>query len=133
MKNAITIDFENNTAIVTKSFYKAASIFGTEEYKLWKECREQNPGITMESKTIKRNPNKRTYKNLTYDNMELFITETKPDLLDELKKQIKLSKVQANRYRAVLAWFLTEFPKYDEYKEVWGKIEAEAKAKKGAA
>lgn len=59
--------------------------------------------------------------------MELFITEQNSELLVELRKQIKLSKVQSNPYRAVLAWFLSEFPKYDEYKEFWASIEAEDK------
>ena len=136
-KNAITINFENNEAVVTKAFAKAATIFGTEEYKMWKECREQNPGIKMTCKTIKKNPDKKSYKNLTYANMKLFIklqtSEETDALLDELKKQIKQSKVQSNPYRAVLAWFLQKFPKYDEYKEFWAKVEAEAKAAKDAA
>ena len=125
-KNAI-IYIDDTTAQVTKAFEKQARIFGTEEYKLWKAYREDFPAAKMVTKTIKKNPNKKSYKNLTYANMELFITEQNSELLMELKKQIKLSKVQSNPYRAVLAWFLSEFPKYDEYKEFWASIEAEAK------
>ena len=124
-KNAI-IYIDDTTAQVTKAFEKQARIFGTEEYKLWKAYREDFPAAKMVTKTIKKNPNKKSYKNLTYANMELFITEQNSELLVELKKQIKLSKVQSNPYRAVLAWFLSEFPKYDEYKEFWASIEAEA-------
>lgn len=123
-----TIRYINdNQALVTKAFEKQARIFGTEEYKLWKAYREDFPAAKMVTKTIKKNPNKKSYKNLTYANMELFITEQNSELLVELRKQIKLSKVQSNPYRAVLAWFLSEFPKYDEYKEFWASIEAEAK------
>ena len=125
-KNAI-IYIDDTTAQVTKAFEKQARIFGTEEYKLWKAYREDFPAAKMVTKTIKKNPNKKSYKNLTYANMELFITEQNSELLMELKKQIKLSKVQSNPYRAVLAWFLSEFPKYDEYKEFWASIEAEDK------
>ena len=125
-KNAI-IYIDDTTAQVTKAFEKQARIFGTEEYKLWKAYREDFPAAKMVTKTIKKNPNKKSYKNLTYANMELFITEQNSELLVELKKQIKLSKVQSNPYRAVLAWFLSEFPKYDEYKEFWASIEAEDK------
>ena len=122
-----TIRYINdNQALVTKAFEKQARIFGTEEYKLWKAYREDFPAAKMVTKTIKKNPNKKSYKNLTYANMELFITEQNSELLVELRKQIKLSKVQSNPYRAVLAWFLSEFPKYDEYKEFWASIEAEA-------
>ena len=125
-KNAI-IYIDDTTAQVTKACEKQARIFGTEEYKLWKAYREDFPAAKMVTKTIKKNPNKKSYKNLTYANMELFITEQNSELLVELRKQIKLSKVQSNPYRAVLAWFLSEFPKYDEYKEFWASIEAEAK------
>ena len=124
-KNAI-IYIDDTTAQVTKAFENQARIFGTEEYKLWKAYREDFPAAKMVTKTIKKNPNKKSYKNLTYANMELFITEQNSELLVELRKQIKLSKVQSNPYRAVLAWFLSEFPKYDEYKEFWASIEAEA-------
>ena len=125
-KNAI-IYIDDTTAQVTKAFEKQARIFGTEEYKLWKAYREDFPAAKMVTKTIKKNPNKKSYKNLTYANMELFITEQNSELLVKLRKQIKLSKVQSNPYRAVLAWFLSEFPKYDEYKEFWASIEAEDK------
>ena len=125
-KNAI-IYIDDTTAQVTKAFEKQARIFGTEEYKLWKAYREDFPAAKMVTKTIKKNPNKKSYKNLTYANMELFITEQNSELLVELRKQIKLSKVQSNPYRAVLAWFLSEFPKHDESTEFWASIAAAAK------
>ena len=131
-KNAI-IYIDDTTAQVTKAFEKQARIFGTEEYKLWRAYREDFPAAKMVTKTIKKNPNKKSYKSLTYANMELFITEQNSELLVELKKQIKLSKVQSNPYRAVLAWFLSEFPKYDEYKEFWSAIEDEAKKNTAAS
>lgn len=133
MKKNIIITIDDTTAQVTKAFEKQARIFGTDEYKLWKAYREDFPGAKMVTKSIKKNANKKTYKNLTYANMELFITETNSELLVELKKQIKLSKVQSNPYRAVLAWFLSQFPKYDEYKEFWAKVENADAADEAAA
>lgn len=123
MKKNIIITIDDTTAQVTKAFEKQARIFGTDEYKLWKAYREDFPGAKMVTKSIKKNPNKKSYKNLTYANMELFISETNSGLLVELEKQIKLSKVQSNPYRAVLAWFLSTFPKYNEYKDFWAKVE----------
>lgn len=45
-----------------------------------------------------------TTKNLTYTNMAVFIREqdTAKELMKEFEKQINLSKVQKNPYRAVL-------------------------------
>ena len=58
----ITID--ETTAQVTKAFQKQARIFGTPEYNLWKAYREDFPDAKMTTKTIKKNPNKISYKNL---------------------------------------------------------------------
>ena len=118
MKN--TIIYINDTeAQVTKAFAKQARIFGTPEYKFWKEYRKDFPEAQMVTKTIKKNATKRTYKNLTYVNMERFLKSQ--DNADQLLKEFKVKKeaaaIQQNPYRAVLAWFLAKFPKYDEYKE----------------
>ena len=118
MKNAI-IYINDTEAQVTKAFAKQARIFGTPEYKLWKEYRKDFPEAQMVTKTIKKNATKRTYKNLTYVNMERFLKSQ--DNADQLLKEFKVKKeaaaIQQNPYRAVLAWFLAKFPKYDQYKE----------------
>ena len=112
--------FVNDTQVmVTKEFAKNARIFGTAEYKLWKEIRMDCPNAEMITKTIKRNPSKKVdTRNMTYVNMETFINEqdSAKELLAEFKKQIKMSKVQTNPYRYVLAWFMQKFQNYDSYK-----------------
>lgn len=131
MKN-MKIEFINETtARVTKAFEKNAKIFGTPEYRLWREYLRENPGSTMTTKEIKKNPNKKTYKNMTYKNMGLFIAEQENSeaLEKEFEKQKKMSKVQTNPYKAVLAWFCKEFEGYDEYKEFFkDKDESETTA-----
>lgn len=122
MKNAIRT-ISNTEAQVTKAFAKKAVIFGTEEYKLWKAYREDFPEAKMVTKTIKKNPEKRTNKNLTYENMAAYIkTNGTNEQLAELKKQVEMSKIQANPYRAVLAWFLKEFKDYDSYKTYFKEL-----------
>ena len=59
---------DDNTALVTKAFQKNASIFGTDEFKLWREYKAMFPGAKMTTKTIKKNPNKLNItKNMTYE------------------------------------------------------------------
>ena len=122
--------FINDTQVkVTKEFAKNARIFGTAEYKLWKEIRLDCPNAEMVTKTIKRTPNKKVdTKNMTYANMKAFINEQEnaKELLAELEKQIKMSKIQANPYRCVLAWFLIKFENYDSYKTYFVEVEAAA-------
>ena len=64
---------EDGNALVTKTFQKNARIFGTPEYKLWKEFRHDFPDAQMVTKAIKKNPDKRTNRNMTYENMRVYI------------------------------------------------------------
>ena len=120
----------DNEVQVTKEFAKNARIFGTPEYKMWKEIKQDCPDAKMVLKSIKKNLNKQTStKNMTYENMAMFISvqaESKT-LMIEFKKQVALSKVQTNPYRCVLAWFKQTFSDYDGYKKFFGE-EAKKKA-----
>ena len=115
---------------VTREFAKNAMIFGTPEYKLWREIKVDCPKAEMVLKSIKKNPSKRiSTKNMTYERMAMFIREQNDaeKLMAEFKKQIGLSKVQTNPYRSVLAWFIKKFQNYDSYKAFFAE-EAEKKA-----
>ena len=121
---------DDTHVLVTKEFAKNARIFGTAEYKLWKEIRLDCPGAEMVLKSIKKNPDKKNdTKNMTYERMAIYIREQDDaaTLMIEFKKQISLSKVQNNPYRSVLAWFIQKFENYDSYKNFFAE-EAKKKA-----
>ena len=123
---------DDNHVLVTKEFAKNARIFGTPEYKLWREIRKECPKAEMVTKTIRTNPNKKNNtKNMTYERMAIYIREQDDaaTLMVEFKKQIALSKVQTNPYRHVLAWFMNNFKNYDSYKAFFQE-EAQKKAQK---
>ncbi len=126
----VIIEETENAVIaqVTKSFEKNSRVFGTEEYKIWREFKKDYPLAKMTTKKIKKNPEKKTNKNLTYKNMRTFINEQPNacDLMKQFEREIKLSKVQSNPYRAVLAWFQQTFEGYDNYKEYFKRIAEEA-------
>ena len=138
MKNAAMMKknapkFVDDThVLVTKEFAKNARIFGTPEYKMWKEIKEDCKDAEMVTKKIKKNPNKRTAtKNMTYEHMAIYIRQQKEaeTLMAEFKKQIALSKIQTNPYRCVLAWFIQKFENYDGYKAFF-EAEAQKEAQK---
>ena len=115
---------DDNHVLVTKEFVKNARIYGTPEYKLWREIKQDCPNAEMVLKTIKKNPNKKNdTKNMTYERMAIYIREQKnaTTLMVEFKKQIALSKVQTNPYRCVLAWFIQKFENYDDYKRYFAE------------
>ena len=123
---------DDTHVLVTKEFAKNARIFGTPEYKMWKEIRLDCPDAKMVLKSIKKNLNKQTStKNMTYERMAIYISQQKDAkiLMVEFKKQIALSQVQTNPYRCVLAWFKQTFSDYDGYKKFFEE-EAKKEAKK---
>lgn len=123
MKNNVIIMMDNNKAQVSKTFAKNSKIYGSAEYKMWREFKAENPEYEMVIKTIKKNPDKETNKNLTYENMRIYISlqDNAKELLKEFDKQLKVSKIQENPYRSVLAWFKKKFKGYDSYKDYFKK------------
>ena len=124
---------DDTHAQVTKAFQKKAVIFGTAEFKLWREYVAMFPNATMVTKEIKKKDDKRTYKNLTYKNIRDFLAlqDNGNALLMEFERELKLAKIQESPYRAVLAWFYKKFPNYDEYKDFFkDKKESESNSEK---
>ncbi|MCB7049476.1 hypothetical protein LIZ34_03700 [Intestinimonas butyriciproducens] len=125
-----TIRYINdNQALVTKAFEKQARIFNSPEFKLWREYKAMFPEAEMVTKNIKRNTTKRTYKNLTYANMERFL-QVQPngkELVKELNAKKEAASIEANPYRVVLAWFLKKYD-YDKYMMFFENEEAKKKS-----
>lgn len=117
MKNLeIKITKEKN-GLVTKEFAKQAKIFGTPEYKLWREFEKEYEGAKMVTKSIKKNTKKDTYrKNMTYNNMRQYIS-IKPNSEENLKQFedcIIESKIKPCPYSYVANWFKSKFPDYKD-------------------
>ena len=104
-------------AQVSKKFAKNAKVFGSEEYLMWKEYRKDFPTPIMVVKEIKKNPDKKTNRNMTYENMKIYISEhaNKDVMLNEFARQLKISKIKKNPYRYVLSWFDKFYPSAREY------------------
>ena len=98
-------------ARVTKAFAKNACVFGTEEFKLWRKYKVIYSEAQMVVKTIKKNPNKKTRRNMTYANMEAFIgtLDNGETLLAQFTVIRQRSLIQKSPYQYVLDWFETTF------------------------
>ncbi len=126
---------DDKTAQVTKAFQKNACIFGTDEFKMWREYKAMFPNAVMTTKTIKKNPNQKTRRNMTYKNMEAFIkTQSNAEKLDTEFKTIKeRSKIQASPYQYVLSWFEGKFEGYNDLTQFMAKKEEERSAEDAAS
>lgn len=120
MKKNQIIVLENGNGLVTKAFAKQARIFGTPEYKLWKQFVAENEGAEMEIRTVNKNTQSDKYcRNLTYKNMREHIETFEKDkkekkLIEEFETILIRSKVQVNPYKYVVNWFKATFPNYKE-------------------
>ncbi len=82
----------------------------------WRAYRQDFLSAQMVTETIKKNTGKRTYKNLTYTNIEKYMSvfQNADELLAQFEVVKKCSLGQSNHYQFVLDWFKTQFPKYKE-------------------
>ena len=121
----------DTTAQVTKAFEKKACIFGTEEFKLWREYKKEFPKAKMVTKSIKKTPDQKNRRNMPFENMEAYIA-TQPDA-KTLKKEFETikqrSQIQKSPYQYVLSWFEAKFEGYDDLKQFMAEKETERKAK----
>ena len=121
----------DTTAQVTKAFEKKACIFGTEEFKLWREYKKEFPKAKMVTKSIKKNPDQKNRRNMTFENMEAYIA-TQPDA-KALKKEFETikqrSQIQKSPYQYVLSWFEAKFEGFNDLDQFMAQKEAERKAK----
>lgn len=129
MTNMAIIYVDDNTARVTKAFMKKANIFGTDEFKLWREYKGAFPNAKMIPKSIKKNPEKKTTRNMTYENMEEFLRTLSngEELCKELEVIKKRSLVQKSPYHYVLDWFRETVEGYDDFKKFAAQKETENK------
>ena len=118
MKNTATVKVINNEIIASKTFFNKAQNFGTREYEILKQVRQDYPNAQIRVKQIKKNPDKESYRNLTYKNMEIFFKG-----LNEHEKAVALaeyeiaktrSKIQRSPYKFMVKWFTTRFPEYKD-------------------
>ena len=129
MTKMAIIYVDENTARVTKAFMKKANIFGTDEFKLWREYKAMFPNAKMITKSIKKNPDKKTTRNMTYENMEEFLRTLSngEELCKELEIIKKRSLVQKCPYHYVLDWFSETVEGYNDFKKFAAQKEAENK------
>lgn len=116
MKKNVIRYLNDEEAQVTKAFMKNAAIFGTDEFQKWREYKAIYPKAQMVTKKIKKNPDQKNRRNMTFENMKGFI-KTQPNakaLEEEFETVKKRSKIQKSPYQYVLDWFEKKFDGYDE-------------------
>ena len=122
MKNTLKINHAKRTIIMDKTFAKLAENTFSEEYRHLQNVRTDYPTYTVVRKTIKKNPDKETWKGLTYDYMINYIithetADTRKAVLDEFSELKLISECHAKskRYPVIKNWFLNKYPAIKEF------------------
>ena len=112
-KVGYSYDAISNTLTITADFAKKASQINTAEYRIVRQFRMENPGITIERKTTNSNC---SHAGIKYEDMERYMSlcRTGETYLRVFQTVKKLSKGQPSPYKYVRHWFDNLFPHYSE-------------------
>ena len=117
MKNTLKINHENRTLVMDRTFAKAASFVGSNEYNLLQDARRDYPSYQVTLRSIKKKEDKESYRGLTYQYMENYIrshANAAPNMA-EFQQQILLSKCHSIRYANIKKWFLAMYPEVAQF------------------
>ena len=125
MKNTLKIDFNGKKIVMDRTFAKNCTNTNSDEYAQLQSVRRDYPDFTVVTKTIKRNPEKETYKGLTYEYMEKYISSHDEDgkIMAEyqdlrgLSERAKEALAEPCSYLEMRAWFLNTYPAIAKFHE----------------
>ena len=117
MANTLKLNHEKGQIVMDRTFAKNAENTMSNEYAHLQNVRRDYPTYTVVRHTINQNTGRETYKGLTYEFMEYYITKYEPEatrktVLEEFKTKIDISKCHAKgrRYPTIKKWFLDKYP-----------------------
>ena len=119
MKNTLKINHENRTLVMDRTFAKAASFVGSNEYNLLQDARRDYPSYQVTLRSIKKKEDKESYRGLTYQYMERLhppLTPTPPANYGRIQAtSILLAKCHSIRYPNIKKWFLAMYPEVAQF------------------
>ena len=122
MKNVIKVDFQNGRIVMDREFAKNCANPNSAEYSQLQRVRQDYPNFTVSTRTCKSNPQKESYKGLTYEYMEHYILthESKDTVLEVLDEYNELRLIAAchscsHRYPVIKRWFLAKYPEIMQF------------------
>ena len=117
-KSRVRMLHEESTIEINKVFAKMAENPFSEEYAALQNLRKDYPVYKVRTREINKNPNKESWKGLTYAYMEDYIAThggTDDRRIYEEMRLISQCHSRAYRYPTIKAWFLERFPEIKEF------------------
>ena len=122
MKNTLKINFDSKTIIMDRTFAAKVKDTRSDEYLHLQTVRNDYPDYRVITRTIKRNPDKETYKGLTYHFMEDYILHHGSDAevqeaLSEYRELRNIAKChgKGKGYPVIKKWFLERYEEIESF------------------
>lgn len=116
-KSKLKVIYADGVIEMNTTFAKMMQNPLSDEYAMLQKVRTDNPTFTVRRRQIKSNPQKDTYKGLTYEWMRNHIaTHEAEDVveqkLNDFDEMVYISKCHRGslRYPTIKKWFLKEYP-----------------------
>ncbi len=118
----IIINTKKNTIEINKTFARAASLFGSDEYNALQAARRDNPSFKVV--TVSKKTTKTEFKGLTYEYMEKYIAAhddengsimAEYEMLRGKSNAAKDAMAEAADYDMIKEWFLMTFPAISKF------------------
>ena len=134
-KSKLLVKYAEGVIEMNTTFAKAMQNTLSEEYAHFQKVRQDFPTFAVQTRQIKSNPNKDTYKGLTYAWMRNHIATHEDENVVEKKlkdfdEMVYISKCHraSLRYPTIKKWFLNEYPDVAKFGVVEVPEEAPAEA-----
>ena len=122
MKNSLRIDYDSKTITMDRTFSKKAKDTRSDEYAHLQTVRKDYPDYQVITRTIKKNPDKETYRGLTYAFMEEYILHHGSDsevqqTLKEYRELRTIAKChgKGKGYPVIKQWFLSKYVEIEDF------------------
>ncbi len=117
MSNTLKINSEKNLIVMDREFDKKSRIVGSSEYNLLQNARRDYPNYKVVRHTIKKAPNKESYKGLTYEFMEQYILShsNSKEIMEEYREKRFNALCHSIRYPKIKEWLLKRYPNIDNF------------------
>ena len=111
-RGSIRVDVVTKKIYITAPFRRACANIESDEYTLLQVVKEENPNFAIEERTIKKNPNKESYRGLTYNYMERYILlhdGEESDVMKEYKELRLIAECHSISFPKIRDWFLEKY------------------------
>lgn len=127
----IRINTKKNVIEMSNAFAKAAKNVGSEEYKTLQEARRDYPNFRVETKKAARKTATNSFKGLTYDYMEKYISKHDDEdqsIMNEFKmlrgesEEAEEMLAESCSYNEIKTWFFKKYPEIEKFHEMRAKM-----------